>query len=116
MKILRKIKNKFLGIKESKKIKSVWEVTGLPKPEERKRDIIVNTDTAFYDGDLHRSDEIKSKIDPIHFESLEFEEDITDYSLELLSPEAKSKIIDIIKKDNVKRLESNKIKTTGYNE
>lgn len=102
MGIFKKIKDKLFGKKETDK--SVG-------------DIVVNTGIAFHKSELHRLEAIKDKIKPISFESLKFEDDLRDYTLELLSPEAKERIIKIIKEDHINRLNerNESIKPINYN-
>jgi hypothetical protein len=68
-----------------------------------KGDIIVKTDVAFHKSVSKAIEEIKSTFDKTDFSNLEFEEDIEDFNLKALSPEAKKLIIQIIKEDNKNR-------------
>lgn len=68
-----------------------------------RKDIIVKPDVAFYKPASKVIDEIKSKFGETDYTNLEFEEDIEDFNLKTLSPEAKKLIIQIIKEDNKHR-------------
>jgi len=66
-------------------------------------DIIVNTDIAFREAPSKTLAKIRELFNPVDFDKLEFEEDINDYNLSLLSKEAVAKIIEIIKEDELNR-------------
>jgi len=66
-------------------------------------DIMVNTDIAFREAPSKTLAKIRELFNPVDFDKLEFEEDINDYNLSLLSKEAVAKIIEIIKEDELNR-------------
>lgn len=70
-----------------------------------KENIIVKTDHAFYKPIRQKLAEIESKVVPVDFSKLEFEDSIENYALEDLSPEAVTKIIEIIREDEQTRIE-----------
>ena len=98
---------------KEEKIPSDGFKTSLEEPifirENSKKDIIVKTDAAFRTAPSKIIEEIKSKFQKPDYSNLEFDEDIEDFNLKAVSPEAKKLIIQIIKEDNKKR--ENKITT-----
>ena len=59
----------------------------------------IKTDHAYYKSLKQKLAEIESKIVPVDFSNLEFEDKIENYALRDLSPEAVAKIIEIIHED-----------------
>jgi len=81
---------------------------GKPMP-----DIIVDADVAFREPPSKKVAEIRALFEPVKFEELEFEEEIADFALDLISKESKRKIITIIKEDIKTR--GNKRETLSIN-
>jgi hypothetical protein len=71
---------------------------GKPMP-----DIIVDADVAFREPPSKKVAEIRKLFEPVKFDELEFEEEIEDFALDLISKESKRKIIQIIKEDMIQR-------------
>jgi len=74
-----------------------------------KPDLMVDTSVAFYQSAASKLANLKSKIEIPDYNSLEFEEEIEDFTLTSLSSEAKVRIIQIIKNDEWDRM------STKYN-
>lgn len=74
-------------------------------------DIIVDTDVAFREPPSKKIAEIRKLFEPVKFEELEFEEEIADFALDLISKESKRKIIEIIKED-IKARGTDRVKHT----
>jgi len=69
-----------------------------PSPKQLP-DIIVDADVAFREPPSKKIAEIRKLFEPVKFDELEFEEEIADFALDLISKESKRKIIQIIKDD-----------------
>ena len=74
-----------------------------------RKKLIVNPDVAFHKPAYKAIEDMKSKFLDTDYSGLNFEEEIEDFNLKALSPEAKRLIIQIIKEDNKNR--KSKIKT-----
>ena len=68
-----------------------------------KEKINVNPDIAFYKPIRQTLADIESKMIPIDFSKIEFEDAIENYNLKELSPESVTKIIEIIRVDEKNR-------------
>lgn len=66
-------------------------------------DIIINPDIAFRDPPSKTIAKIRDMFDPVKFDEIEFEEEIADFNLSLLSKSAVTKIIEIIREDEKTR-------------
>lgn len=75
------------------------------------KEIEIKTDHAYYKSLKQKLAEIESKVVPVDFSKIEFEDSITNYALEDLSPEAVKKIVEIIREDERNRIENLKKQT-----
>jgi len=66
-------------------------------------DIMVNTDAAFREAPSKKIAKIRELFTPVDFDKLEFEEQISDFNLSLLTKDSVSKIIEIIREDEANR-------------
>lgn len=68
-------------------------------------DINVNPDIAFYKPFSKKLEKLKSLIDIPKYNEIEFEENIEDFPLTDISPDARKRIIQIIKEDRISRID-----------
>lgn len=82
-----------------KKKKSFDEMRDNRVAEFYKKERIVDTKPAFYKSVREELSELQKMIVPIDYSTLEFDDELDNYNLSNLSPEAVAKIILIIKED-----------------
>jgi hypothetical protein len=75
----------------------------MKKTQKEVPNIMVDTSIAFREAPSKKLAKIRELFNPVDFDKLEFEEEIGDFNLSLLSKEAVAKIIKIIREDELNR-------------